>query len=109
MMPPGTKIDGLNGGLDFQGAPAHSNLTARQLIDGPAAAQLDQSVQQTVGRQHLLVEMQDSQDAAAEARRFAANAKLGALAALDKQHPLKALREIAANPGITSNTGYVLG
>ncbi|NDC87510.1 MAG: hypothetical protein EB075_01645 [Bacteroidetes bacterium] len=113
MMPPRTKIDGLNGGPAFQGAPAHSNLTARELIAGPAAAQFNQSFQQTVGREQVRAEAQDSQrtaeSAAQKAAELAANAKLGALVALHKQHPLEALPKIAANLGIPNNTGYGLG
>jgi hypothetical protein len=100
MMPPRTKIDGLNGGLAFRGTPQYVNPEAAGLVN-PAQGQLKTALIQT--GQGV------NENAAELALKLAANAKLGALAALDEQHPLKALREIAAKPEITSNTGYVLG
>jgi hypothetical protein len=100
MMPPRTKIDGLNGGLAFRGTPQYVNPEAAGLVN-PAQEQLKTAVVQT--------DQGVKANAAALAAQMAANAKLGALAALDKQHPLEALREIAAKPEITSNTGYVRG
>ena len=100
MMPPRTRIDGLNGGLAFRGTPQYENPEAAGVVN-PAQKQLETALIQT--GQGV------NENAAELALKLAANAKLGALAALDKQHPLEALRKIAANPGITSNTGYVLG
>jgi len=54
----------LNGGLAFRGAPAHGNPSARQLIAGPTATQVEQSVQQMAGREQVNGETQASQLAA---------------------------------------------
>jgi len=56
----------LNGGLAFRGAPAHGNPSARQLIAGPTATQLEQSVQQMAGREQLNRQTQASQLAGQE-------------------------------------------
>jgi HEPN domain-containing protein len=75
----------------------------------PEAAGLVNPAQEQLKTAVVQTQQGANENAAAEAAQLAANAKLGALAALHKQHPLKGLPEIAANPGITSNTGYVLG
>jgi hypothetical protein len=102
MMPPRTKIDGLNGGLAFRGTPQYVNPEAAGLVN-PAQKQLETAVVQT--------QQGVNANAATQAAQMAAKAKLLVQRGMLAENPdaLKRLGEIAANPEITSNTGYGRG
>ena len=102
MMPPRTKIDGLNGGLAFRGTPQYVNPEAAGLVN-PAQKQLETAVVQT--------QQGVNANAATQAAQMAAKAKLLVQRGMLAENPdaLKGLGEIAANPGIPGNTGYGLG
>lgn len=102
MMPPRTKIDGLNGGLAFRGARQGVNSEAAGLVN-PAQGQLITAAAQT---QQVL-----DANASPEATRMLVEYKDFLQRGLLAKDPgaLEALRELAAKPGILGNTGYVLG
>lgn len=102
MMPPRTKIDGLNGGLAFRGTPQYVNPEAAGLVN-PAQEQLKTAVFQTL--------QGDNANAAPQAAQMAAIAKQFVHSGVLAKEPdaLQGLRKLAANPGILGNTGYVLG
>ena len=83
----------LNGGLAFRGAPAHGNPVARQLVSGPTASQLEQSVQQMTSRQEVNAETQASQ--------MAVQYKLATQRLLNSMLPgaFEATESLALNPG----------
>lgn len=89
----------LNGGLAFQGAPAHGNHVATELEAGPAPAQMKQSLQQEANRQMTRAEMQAAQ--------MAAGAKNAMHRMLLAGNPgaLKGMSAVAADPSILTNIG----
>ena len=89
----------LNGGLAFQGAPAHGNPVARELESGPSMSQVIQATQQEATRQMTRAEAQASQLAVG-----AKNAVHQMLLASDP-NALRGLKAIAANPEIPANIG----
>jgi len=101
MMPPRTKIDGLNGGLAFRGTPPYENQEAAGLVD-PRKEQLKTALAQTG---------QGVERNAALAAQKLADAKLRVQGLMLAENPdaLKGLGEIAANPDIPNNTGYGRG
>lgn len=88
----------LNGNLAFQGAPAHGNPVASELVN-PAAAQIRTAVQQQGATEATRAETQAAQMAVA--------AKEAIQRALLAQNPnaLSGLGTIAKNPEILSNIG----
>ena len=94
----------LNGGLAFQGQPAHGNTAARaELEAGPAAAQVAQATQQTQQgvKQNLVT--QRAQMASALANGFKLGLQRATLAG--NQDALPGMRAIAVNPEILTNIG----
>ena len=89
----------LNGGLAFQGAPAHGNPVARELESGPSMSQVVQAAQQETTRQMTRAEAQASQMAVA-----AKNAMHRIIHAEDP-NALGGLRTIAQDPQLMANIG----
>jgi hypothetical protein len=89
----------LNGGLAFQGAPAHGNVVARELESGPAPSQVAQSAQQEATRQGTRAEALASQMAAS-----AKNA-MHELLLRGNSGALPGMSAIAANPELVANIG----
>ena len=94
----------LNGGLAFQGQPAHGNTAARaELEAGPTATQVAQATQQT--RQNVVQNQmtQRAQMASALANGFKQSLQRATLAG--SQDALPGMQAIAANPEILANIG----
>lgn len=100
MMPPGTKVDGLNGGLAFRGATQYANPEAAGLVN-PAQEQLKTSMVQT--QQGL------ERNAATQAAQMAAGAKQAIQQMILAKNPnaLPGLKDIAMDPDILGNLGMM--